>query len=339
MKIGKSKYGSTQKKYWKLKDGESVFRILPPLGELADEGRWSVFYNVHYGYKNAAGKSRPFVSPLVKNRTNGIVEIPDAASERIEKLKAELAKAKAAGDKKGQETLLKLVGGAKSIYNLDNNHYVNAIDEQGNIGVLKLRHRAKQALDAEIKKLRDKGIDPLSVENGRFFSFYRTGNAFETSFQVTVKKQTVLATVGNEQIQVEKDLVHVLTDELISRLSNEAAELRKIFRTPSAEQVAEIVGKSDLRTGTVEGIDEILGFNTQNSTSAAQTDEGYEDNSEEEVSTNVETKAPTVAEAPIVSAKVETPVTKVETASSPQTTASKLTDMSVDEFLASLEKQ
>lgn len=329
MKIGKSKYGGQQKKYWKLKDGESVFRILPPLGELADDGKWSIFYKIHYGYKNAEGKSRPFQSCEVKNR-KGMAEVGDSALDRINLLKGKLEAAKVAKDKKAQDTLLKLVGGAKSIYNLDSNHYLNAIDEQGNIGVLKLRHRAKLALDATIKELRDKGIDPLSVDNGRFFSFRRSGNALDTSFQVTVKKQVLnVEGVG----QVEKDLVHKLTQDIIDRLRSEAAELNKIFKAPTAEEVAQIVKASDLVTGTTPGIDEILGVGKGNTQS--QTEEVVE---EEESSTAAPVSVETwVQITPAATAKVETKVTpKVEVVSKTQTTAEQVSDMSEDEFLASL---
>lgn len=349
MKIGKSKYGSTQKKYWKLKDGNASFRILPPLGELADEGRWSVFYSIHYGYKNAAGKARPFQSSQIKNR-KGMIEAPDAALDRINMLKGKLEAAKKAGDTKTRDALLVLVGGTKSVYNLDSNHYVNAIDEQGNIGVLKLRHRAKIALDAEIKKLRDQGIDPLSIDNGRFFNFFRTGNALDTSFQVTVKKQKMNVTVDGQVMEVERDLVHKLNDEIIGRLSEEAAELGKLFKKLTPEEVEAIVKASNLKDGVVPGIDEMLGYGKPNA--SGQVEEGFDDSEEvaEEapaaapaakaaapvVSAKVETKVETPAPAPVLSTKVETKAPVATPVSSPQTTAEQVSDMSEDDFLASL---
>ena len=336
MKIGKAKFGGSQKKnYWKLKDGESVYRILPPLGDLADAGKWSVFYNVHYGYKNAEGKARPFQSSLVKNRKNGMIESPDAAMERIDNLKAELEKAKASKNKAAADMLLKLVGGQKSIYNLDNNHYVNAMDMQGNIGVLKLLHRAKLALDAEIKKLRDKGIEPLSVENGRFFSFFRTGTGMDTSFQVTVKKeQKTVAGLG----VVEIDIVHVMDESIISRLSSEAAELDKLFRRPTPEEVELIVKSSDLKTGIVSNIDEILGIGNSSASAAVEEVEEETEEMEEAPVSKVAVKPATSVAAPVAAApKVEPKVTpKAAPVSSPQTTAEQVANMDVDDFLATL---
>src|ERR1700677_1411907 len=117
MKIGKAKFGGqTSRKYFKLADGEQAYRILPPLGELADQGRWSVFHSVHYGYKSTDGKQKPFLSCEVKNRKNGMIEVPDAAKERITSLKAKYEEAKKSGNKAVADKLEALVG-QKGMYN------------------------------------------------------------------------------------------------------------------------------------------------------------------------------------------------------------------------------
>ena len=356
MKMGKAKFGGQKKKYWKLKDGESVFRILPPLGELADDGKWSMFYKIHYGYKNSEGKSRPFQSSLSINRTNKMVESPDAAQERIDKLKSELEKAKSAKNKGLTDSLLKFVGGAKSMYNLDSNHYLNAIDEQGNIGVLKLRHRAKLALDATIRSLREKGVDPLSADNGRFFVFRRSGNALETTFQVEVLRKTEnIPGVG----EVQREVVHKLNDDIIDRLGDEAAELSKLFRLPTADQVAQIVAESNLQTGVSPNIDEILGIKSNNSGTTSGNDENFDDTEDESddsaqsaAPTTVPTaaaeatavtqppvQAPVVTQAPVAvqqTVEVQKPTTTVAPATIAQTTAKKVSEQSDEEFLASL---
>jgi len=256
MKIGNAKYGGgfTKKTYFKLGDGESVFRILPPLGDLAEAGRWSVFYNVHYGYKNTQGKMRAFQSPLVKNRKTKMIEVPDAAAERIQLLMAKLEEAKKNKNESRVKELLTLVGGTKSLYNLDSHHYMNVIDLDGKIGILKIRHRAKLALDAEIERLRKEGVDPLSVDNGRFFVFRRTGTALETTFQVTVYQESQV--IAGQKVKVEK--VHALDDALIARLGREAGQLDKLFKRPTAEEVELIVKNSDIRTGVSPACDEIF---------------------------------------------------------------------------------
>ena len=342
MKIGKAKYGFTTRKYFKLKDGEALYRILPPLGNLADDGRWSVYYSVHYGYKNTTGKPRAFQSPEVTNRQTKMVEVPDAANDRIKKLKAELEKAKTAGNKPMIDKLTQLVGGQKPMYNLDRNHYMNVIDPQGNIGVLKLRHKAKVMLDAQIRKLRESGVDPLSIDNGRFFVFTRSGMGNETSFQVEVAQEKLMVTGVGE---VKRDIVHQLSKELIDRLDGEAAELDKLFKALSSEDVARIVNDSDLLTGTSKIVDEI--FDTK-SNSSASSEEVYEDEDEDVSLTQVVaaasaptqtiTEIPKVVASEVIPAKTESKsVSNVEVLSSPtKTTSQQVSDVSDDEFLKSL---
>lgn len=364
MKIGKAKFGFTQKKYFKLKDGESTFRILPPLGELADEGRWSVFYKIHYGYKNTKGKLRVFQSSLVKNRKSGMIEVPDAADQRIKDLKAKLEEAKAAGNKAVVEKLGKLVSGQKPMYNVDSNHYLNVIDNQGNIGVLKLRHRAKTALDVQIKKLREKGIDPLSIDNGRFFVFTRSGTGLDTSFQVDILQEKLnVQGVG----EVNRDVVHKLSEELISRLGEEAAELGKLFRALTADEIERIVKSSDLLTGQSPVIDELFDNKQDGGGTSDEGDEDYGDEEESSSSgssaqsasstqtqaaapaaTTTQTApaaAPAQAAAPapapaaqeVATAPVQQSAPAVQTLSNPtQTTAEAVSDMSDADFLKSL---
>src|ERR1035438_7321436 len=107
MKIGKAKYGGDKKTYFKLKDGDSVFRIIPPIGDMADDGIWSKYYNIHYGYRNTKGNMRVFQSSLVKDRKTKMVEVPDKALERIQMLKAALDKAKLEKNQPVVERLMK----------------------------------------------------------------------------------------------------------------------------------------------------------------------------------------------------------------------------------------
>jgi len=320
LKIGKARFGGgTQRKYFKLKEGDQAFRILPPLGDLADSGRWSVFYNVHYGYKTTDGKQKPFVSPEVKNRKNGMIEVADAAKERIETLKAELEKAKKSGNKAAVDLLNVLVG-PTGMYNLDNNHYLNVLDSQGNIGVLKLRHKAKLALEAQIKNLHAQSVDPLSVEDGRFFVFNRTGMGRDTTFAVSILKEKLnVPGVGS----VERDVVHKLDNDTLNRLETEAAQLDKLFKRLTSEEVKSVVDSSELKTGTSPYLDKI--FNKSN-VSEDTTDDTDTPDVTEEVAAAPPTPTPT-ARVALVTPKAA-PV---------KTTAQSITEQSNEDFMASLE--
>lgn len=342
VKIGKARFGSgnQQRKYFKLGDGDQAFRILPPIGELADQGRWSVFHSVHYGYKSTDGKQKPFLSCEVKNRKNGMIEVADAAKDRITTLKAKYEEAKKVGNKTATDALEPLVG-AKGMYNLDNNHYMNVKDAQGNIGILKIRHKAKLALEAEIKALNADGVDPLSVENGRYFVFTRSGFARDTTFGVKVLKEKLkVEGVGT----VERDVVDVLDDETLNRLSTEAGELHKIFKQLTAEEVKQVVDGSDLKTGVSPVLDKLFG----KTSSAVVTDDAAAEAAEAETesapqATIVTSQAATTTTTNIstggsttVVQTVTTPVNTTPKAAPVKSAATSITEMDNDEFLRRL---
>jgi hypothetical protein len=292
--FGKAKFGSNKRTYFKLKDGETgPFRIFPPMGDLQDDGKWSVFYRIHYGYKNSKGELRMFQSPEVQNRKTRMIEVRDAAKDRITQLKTLLDEARKAGDEKKVIKLLELVGGKKSRFNLDSNHYLNVIDLQGNIGILKIRHRAKLALDATIKSLRDKGIEPIDPDTGRFFLFTRSGNAMETTYQVSVyKKKLHVDGVGD----VEQDFVHTITPDIAKRCLTEnedgtfkykeAGRLDRLFRMLTEEEVKRIVTEGE------KAVDEIF------DTKATVEDTGNDDDSgteDDDTPTVTSTSGPTAS--------------------------------------------
>jgi hypothetical protein len=137
------------------------------------------------------------------------------------------------------------------------------IDESGKIGILKIRHRAKVALDAEIKRLRETGVDPLSPTDGRYFIFRRSGMGLDTTFSVAVKQETVdVPGYG----PMKRDIVHKLTAEIAGRCASrnadgtfryvEAANLATLYKKPNAEQVARIVKEG------ARAVDEILDAKT-----------------------------------------------------------------------------
>lgn len=238
IKVGKARLGGSNKKYFKLEKGDNIYRILPPLGNLADDGVWAVYYKIHYGYRglpDSTGKTRmrPFVSPEVVNRQNKMVEVVDAAKERIETLKSALVAAKERGDVATVKQLSEMVRN----YNLDAKWYVNAINKQGEIGLLKIPHKAKQALENQIKILEQEGVDALGIE-GRYFNFNRSGDGRDTQYQVTQYKEKIKVDGLGE---VERAVPHVLTEELLRRLEKESHDLNKLFKRPTAEEVSRMV--------------------------------------------------------------------------------------------------
>lgn len=248
MKLGTPTYEKNKKNYFSFGKDRNTFilRILPPMGNLADQGKWSIFHRVEFGYKGTDNKMRPFLSPRVVNYKK-MVEVESAAHLRREKIKEQNEAAKKAGNVE----LQKQTGELLRRYNQSAKHYMNAIDLQGNIGLFTIGHRGFQALQAQIDILRANDVDPVGVENGRFFVFNRSGTGLETLYTVQEYKEKVEIEHGGEKMLVDKPFPHSLNETIINRLSSEAFELDSVYPSITVEEEAIIM------TGP-EGVDKVF---------------------------------------------------------------------------------
>lgn len=242
MKVGKAKFGGNQKNFFKLEEGDNVYRILPPLGSLAEKGIWFKYYAIEWGYKNSEGKTKLFQDPRVVNRETGMVEVESAAHLRREALKkkfSEVTEAFKAG-KASKEDVVEARNMTMK-YNLEKKYHVNAVNLKGEIGLLKIGYKAMKSLEAQIKKLRDEGIDALGMENGIYFNIERSGKGRDTLYQVTVYTEKVEANVNGETQLIDRRKTHTMDDAFIARLDDEAFELDNMYPAPTAEEVEQIV--------------------------------------------------------------------------------------------------
>lgn len=281
MSFGKPNYdggkGFKKKNHFDTSDGDVVARIFPPFGSLKDKGVWHVFHSIHWGYKNSEGKHRSFESPLEekydKDTKTRTVLVRDAALDRLNDLKAKLEAAKAEGNVALVARLNSLVG-MRGIYNVDNNQHMNVMLLDGTAGELKIRHKHFLALKAEIDRLRSEGVDPLSLEDGRFFVFHKDGKGNETNFKVTVYTETLdIPSVG----KVQRPVVSKVDGSTLKRLETELFDLDNLFTALTADEVAKIVSTSDLLTGKSAACDEYFDArwkaqrNNSNTAAQAQT--------------------------------------------------------------------
>lgn len=344
MKLGKANYSGNQKEIFKIKDGDNIFRILPPMGDLAEKGVWRKYYSVVWGYKDTSGKNRPFQDCRVKNYKTQMVEVESDAYLKSQELRAEndeLRKQIKEMAKSGQEVTPAMFERAKELkeltmkYNIENKHHMNVMSIDGKIGLLKLGSRGMNALRAEIDKLTEKGVDPLSVENGRFFNIHRSGTGLDTVYGVSVYKENV--EVNGEIYQ--KDKAHELTQTIIDRLENEAFELDKIYPSPSAEEVSRIVN------GTAVDVDAVLGSSESSQESSQTAAKQQVSSSTQQPTGGVEAQQPvqpaTQVEAKQVSEPVQTQANelrKQSEAAAPVSSSSNAASQSEEDFLAEIMK-
>ena len=266
MKLGSPKYEQSKKNYFSFKKNQNTFilRVLPPMGNLADSGKWSIYHRVEFGYTGTDGKLRPFLSPRVVNY-GGMVEVESESHKRREAIKVQQAQAKKSGTGALVEQCTKML----QKYNQDAKHHMNVIDLQGNIGLFKIGHKGFQALKAEVDRLRSEGIDPIGVENGRFFVFSRNGTGRDTLYTVNEYKQKQEIATPTGKVTAMIDLPHSINDSIMVKLSTDAFELDKIYPTVTPDEEHRIVHEG------AAAVDEILGNKKQKtestSTSTRQT--------------------------------------------------------------------
>lgn len=310
MKIGKANYSGTssRKEIFKIKDGDNVYRPLPPMGDLADQGRWSMYYRICWGYKDKSGKNRPFVSPRQVNFRTKMVDVDCAAfnySMAVKDEYQELVKEAKALSKSGEvltdamKEKLESLKARMMRYNIDSKHYINAIDLEGKIGLLKLGANAMKGIKALGKELEAKGVDLCGLE-GRFVNIKRSGTGLDTQYTVLEHKTNVEVEIDGVKELVQRSVPHKLDDSIIARLEGEAFELDKIYPEPSEAEVAQLVAAhkkledeslseealAKLELEAAELVENILGASKSNSSSSeteAKTTSPVQEAAKEEV--------------------------------------------------------
>lgn len=330
VKIGTPKYEKNTKNYFSFRKDQNTFilRILPPMGELAESGKWSVFHRVEFGYRTSDGRMKPFLSPRAVNY-DGMVEVESESYKRRENLKAQALQAKETGDFETEERVKKLL----QQYNQDSKHYMNAVDLNGNIGLFKIGHRGYQALKAEIERLRSEGIDPIGVENGRFLVFNRTGKGRDTVYTVAEYKQKkeITTSEGNTMV-IDASYPHSLNESILSKLSTDAFELNKVYPSVTPEEEYRIVHEGP------QALDEILG-SSKGSTDIKNSSSGNNNsgNNTQQTTSSIQEVSTSIGLENNTELQTQNTSNNLGTQTKQQTSGSELSQMSDEDFFKAVE--
>jgi len=325
MELGKAKYSSGRNTFTTKKGENNVYRILPPMGSLAKSGTWRTYVAVQWGFKGSDGRMKPFQDCRVVNHKTKMIEVESAAylfRSQLEANYADTVAAFKAGN--ASQDQVRQAKELKERFNLEARHYVNAVNLEGEIGLLKLNTTQKNALMQAIETQRNQGIDPLSVDKGVFFNFTKsnsTGKIQDWVFGVAPYQENVRAVIDGVETLVQKTKYHRMDEDFIGRLSAEAYDLSNLYPTPTPEEIARIVEEGEL------AVDEILGNASSKDSSAP-------------VAATAST--PVAAQAPVQTAAAPTPAPVTATpapapvAQTAPAEASSGEGQTDDEFLASL---
>jgi hypothetical protein len=332
-----------------LIDGDFICRVLPVSDRFTtDPYKWCVYHSVIWGYKNTDGKTRLFESTLQKKKKEIVVR--DAAVERVDALKAALAKATMEMNGPLTKQLNDLVG-QRGMYSVNKKYAMNVVTLDGAVGYLQIPYTSKAALDDEIKRLNAEGSDPLSLDNGRYFIFSRGNTGGKTTFAVRVLQEEI-EVPGHGKMK--KDRVSKISPELFSQMENDMSDLEDLYIKITPEEVEQIVKESDLKTGKSPACDRIFDLRWKAEREARMTTveakptqvvtplaPAAEEEAEEAALTPIQVAAAVVAPVPVLAAQVlATPVlaaTPVAVKLEPvQVSTKPLQDQNAEELLASL---
>jgi len=227
-------------KNFKLSEGSNIYRILPPMFSLASEGKYFKYWRIHFGFKNSQGRSKVIVCVEEKDfRTKTITQncpICDLVTERkrqYEQLKLAFER----GDSRVTKDVLQKFWDEK-VFPIDaqGKYYVNAVNDQGEIGVLALGKKTKDALEALALKLRNEENISILGTNGIYLDIHRSGKGRDTNY--TVSPQMV-ADKTNPRLKGYRE--HILDAAMIERLKKDATDLAKLYRPITLEQIQSLV--------------------------------------------------------------------------------------------------
>lgn len=256
-----SSSGGSYIKFFRLKEGSNVYRLLPPVGKLAAKGQWRVYLSNHYGYVTPSKRDphktnlRTFRCIEDRDWNTKVVRVACPECELIKEREATLKAVTASLESKGMnreqisrdEKVVQLSGWLRA-HNVDRKWHINAINPSGEVGVLLISNKLKKQLDERMAEVKARGLDPLLPDQGVWFNFRRTGKGIETTDVCEVVREEMgdgserikrapidKMQVGSIIAQLPEDLSEVLTRlttnqiEMLTKYGSDPEEAEKIF--------------------------------------------------------------------------------------------------------------
>ena len=215
--FGKPSFGyGPRYKSWYVKEGNNIYRVLPPMKACANDGIWQMYMRTHFGYYgvNTFDPSRPKIRTFkciqdfdykTKEIKAHCPECDSIAKQRnsLESMQNALAAKKATQEEIDSATG-PLTGWLRS-HNCDSKTHLFAMNEAGEFGELKINtkfhKKGFEARHSELQKVH--GIDSMDPNQGCWINFKRTGKGMNTVDTVEIVFD-MIDTGGGRKAQVPK---------------------------------------------------------------------------------------------------------------------------------------
>lgn len=226
----------------KVKDGNNIFRILPPFGETSNGypyRKWQIIWGLQ---DPESGRARPFASSMTSEKKCPVTEYVGNLKKKAESLKLQLAGSGMSEEdiKNRLSPLNKLISdlNPKTVY------VYNAADRAGDVGLLELKSTAQKKMKTEMSSyIHDYNQDPTSLnsedtDSGVWFNITRQGEGRDTEYDVK-KFQTKIKNASGK-ISFEDDR-SPLPDSVVENYDNLAYDLSSIYQVKTYDELSEIL--------------------------------------------------------------------------------------------------
>lgn len=228
----------------KVKNGNNIYRILPPFGDNSNGypyRKWQIIWGLS---DPTSGRVRPYASPMMTEKRCPVMEYVDELKERLSKMDGEL---KARGlDEKAIRKHPKFERLSKFTRDITpkTTYVYNGADKSGVVGLLELKATAHKDMKAGMNDyIRDYNQDPTSLnsaddDSGVWFNVQRTGEGFDTEYKVLKVQNKVKAPNGSVSFVDDRS---PLADVIVENYDNMAYDLSSVYKTTTYDEVNEIL--------------------------------------------------------------------------------------------------
>lgn len=228
----------------KIQDGNNVFRILPPFGDVSVHNnypyrKWSTAWLVD----PKSGRRRPFATPQTDGGECPVREYNEALTKFIDKTKAQLEVKGITGDKlkKRLESLRKVQWETR----VGHSYAYNATDKSGEVGLLELKTTAHQGVKKCMATyIKEYGQDPTTLESdltenaGVWLNILKEGSGKDTEYSVSFS-QLRKKTADGEVIKVDDR--SPLSDNIVENYDDLAYDLNTVYVRKTYDEMKEIL--------------------------------------------------------------------------------------------------
>ena len=245
--------GSGGLKFFYLTPGNNLFRVLPPMFSLAQDGAVSKYWATHRGFRNTQNKQKTFSCIQQKDHKTKTITVRCPICDAATQVAAKLDMAKNNGATKAQldqakETQL-------SPLQVEKRFWLNVINVDGEIGLLSINYKHHELLKNLLNTQFSAGFDPTAM-TGCYLNFTKV-QAYKGDPQTAYGVALATEQAMNNGVLVQNVKMHTLTPDIIQRLKTESRDLAKLFPALTADQMAILIQLSG--TEQQQALEKFLG--------------------------------------------------------------------------------